>query len=346
MGEYLISVVVPIYRIEAYLEHCIRSLLGQTQPGIEIILVDDGSPDRCPQLCDRYAGEHDHILVIHQPNRGILAARRAGAAAASGKYVTFVDGDDWVEPELYAQVAAVIAQAAPDIISYGYSDVREGCAPVPVRQRIPAGLYRRAELESAVFPVMLSQPPFFSFGVLPSVCCKVFCRTLLLRALAEAPGEVRIGEDLAVSLPCMLCASSVFFCDLTGYCYRQNASSVVHTYDPRTAERTMLLLSHLHGQIAACAQPVLWPQLNDYALFMLKYCIDMLMKSDSLSREALEPLRALSLHPCVRAGLKQAPHWKLRIFIGLIRGRHLLLLRCIRRRQQRIRRARRAAGLD
>ncbi|MGN0996283.1 MAG: glycosyltransferase family 2 protein [Candidatus Ventricola sp.] len=340
MGEYLISVVVPIYRVEAYLEQCIRSLISQTLPGLEIILVDDGSPDGCPQICDRFAGEHRHIRVIHQPNGGILAARRAGVEAASGEYVTFVDGDDWVEPELYAQVAAIIDQAAPDIVSYGYSGVRDGCAPVPVRQRIPAGLYRRAELEASVFPVMLSQPPYFTFGVLPSLCCKVIRRPLLTQGLAAAPGEVRIGEDLAVSLPCMLRAESVFFCDLVGYGYRKNPSSVVHTYDPRTAERTALLLTHLSDQIAACAQPVLLPQLNDYALFMLEYCINTMMKSDSLSREALTPLRALTLHPCVCAGLKQAPHRKLRIFIRLIRGRHLLLLRCIRRRQQYIRKAR------
>ena len=346
MGEYLISVVVPIYRVEAYLEQCVRSLIDQTLPGIEIILVDDGSPDGCPQICDRFAGEHAHVRVIHQPNGGILAARRAGTAAASGEYVTFVDGDDWIEPELYAQVAAVIAQAAPDIVSYGYSEVYEGCAPVPVRQRISAGLYRRAELETAVFPVMLSQPPFFSFGVLPSLCCKAIRRPLLLQALAAAPGEVRIGEDLSVSLPCLLRAESVFFCDLTGYCYRQNPASVVHTYDPRTAERSALLLSHLREQITACAQSVLLPQLNDYALFLLEHCLNSLMRSDSLSREALEPLRTLSLHPCVRAGLRQAPHWRLRIFIGLIRGRCLLLLRCIRRHQQRIRRARSAAGRD
>lgn len=343
MDRYLISVVVPIYRVEDYLEQCVRSLVCQTQPGIEIILVDDGSPDGCPQLCDRLADGHSHIRVIHQRNGGILAARRAGAAAASGEYITFVDGDDWVEPELYAQVAAIIDQAAPDIISYGYSSIRDGCAPVPVRQRIGAGLYCRSDLEASVFPVMLSQPPYFSFGVLPSLCCKVIRRPLLLQELASAPDEVRIGEDLAVSLPCMLRAESVFFCDLTGYCYRQNPSSVVHTCDPRTAERSALLLDHLTERIAACQQPALARQLNDYAVFLLEYCLNSLMKGASLSRGTLTPLRALSYHPCVRAGLKQIPPGKLHIFVCLIRLRCLPLLRCIQRRQRRIRRARASA---
>lgn len=93
----LVSVIVPVYRTEEYLPRCIDSLLSQTYGKLEIILVDDGSPDNCPEICDRYAARDARIKVIHQKNGGIANARNVGLAAATGEYMTYVDSDDWVE---------------------------------------------------------------------------------------------------------------------------------------------------------------------------------------------------------------------------------------------------------
>ena len=93
----LVSVIVPVYRVEAYLPRCIESLLNQTYSNLEIILVDDGSPDSCPEMCDRYAQQDRRIRVIHQENGGIANARNVGLAASTGEYLTYVDSDDWVE---------------------------------------------------------------------------------------------------------------------------------------------------------------------------------------------------------------------------------------------------------
>ncbi len=95
----VISVIVPVYNVEPYLEECVRSIQNQSLREIEIILVDDGSPDNCPQMCDRYAGEDGRIRVIHQKNAGVSAARNAGLRAARGDYIAFVDSDDWVHPD-------------------------------------------------------------------------------------------------------------------------------------------------------------------------------------------------------------------------------------------------------
>ena len=93
------SIIVPIYNVEEYLERCISSLLRQTLQDIEIILVDDGSPDGCPAICDRYAAVDGRIRVIHKQNEGVSAARNDGLAAASGDWVIFCDSDDWMEPD-------------------------------------------------------------------------------------------------------------------------------------------------------------------------------------------------------------------------------------------------------
>jgi len=97
--EPLISVIVPVYNVEAYLKRCVECLLGQTYRNLEIILVDDGSPDNCPALCDAYGKQDGRIQVLHQKNAGLSGARNAGIGIAKGSYLAFVDSDDYVAPD-------------------------------------------------------------------------------------------------------------------------------------------------------------------------------------------------------------------------------------------------------
>ena len=96
-----ISIIVPIYKVEKYLEQCIESIIHQTYQNLEIILVDDGSPDKCPEICDDYAKKDKRIRVIHKTNSGLGAAYNTGLNAATGEYIGFVEPDDWIEPEMY-----------------------------------------------------------------------------------------------------------------------------------------------------------------------------------------------------------------------------------------------------
>ncbi|MFR7385271.1 MAG: glycosyltransferase family 2 protein [Anaerostipes sp.] len=94
--EELISIIVPIYKVEAYLDRCIESIVDQTYKNLEIILVDDGSPDGCPQICDNWKEKDDRIKVIHKENGGLSDARNAGMQIMTGTYVSYVDSDDWI----------------------------------------------------------------------------------------------------------------------------------------------------------------------------------------------------------------------------------------------------------
>lgn len=100
----LISIIVPIYGVEQYLEKCINSIINQTYRDLEIILIDDGSPDRCGEICDRYAQIDARIVVIHQKNQGVSAARNAGLDIARGEYIAFCDSDDYVAPNMYQRL--------------------------------------------------------------------------------------------------------------------------------------------------------------------------------------------------------------------------------------------------
>ena len=111
----LISVIVPIYKVEAYLDDCVRSIVAQTYPHLEIILVDDGSPDSCGSMCDAWAKRDARIKVIHKPNGGLSDARNAGLEIASGDFIAFVDSDDWIDPAMYEKMLSALLREEADI---------------------------------------------------------------------------------------------------------------------------------------------------------------------------------------------------------------------------------------
>ena len=110
-----ISVIVPVYKVEDYLNKCVDSVLAQTFSELELILVDDGSPDSCPALCDLAAQKDSRVRVIHKPNGGVSTARNAGLDAARGNWITFVDSDDWIAPEMCARLYETAVREAADI---------------------------------------------------------------------------------------------------------------------------------------------------------------------------------------------------------------------------------------
>lgn len=123
-----ISVIVPIFNVEKYLQRCIDSLLNQTLKDIEIILVDDGSPDNCPAMCDEYARQDSRVKVIHKKNEGLGFARNSGLSVANGKYVAFVDSDDYVAAEMYEKLLLTATNENLDTVYCGFSIVDScGC---------------------------------------------------------------------------------------------------------------------------------------------------------------------------------------------------------------------------
>ena len=115
-----VSIIVPIYNVEKYLDRCMQSLLNQTLKDIEIIMVDDGSPDRCPQMCDEYAKNDSRIKVVHKKNGGLGYARNSGLDVATGEYVAFIDSDDYTSTEAYETLYDEAKRGDFDIVYAGY----------------------------------------------------------------------------------------------------------------------------------------------------------------------------------------------------------------------------------
>lgn len=116
----LVSIVIPVYKVEEYLERCIASTVGQTYQNIEIILIDDGSPDRCPEICDAWARKDSRITVVHQANGGVSSARNAGLKISSGSYVLQLDSDDYIAPNTVATLVSVAKESNADVVICDY----------------------------------------------------------------------------------------------------------------------------------------------------------------------------------------------------------------------------------
>ncbi len=125
MKQALISIVIPVYKVEPYLSKCIDSILAQTYTNLEIILVDDGSPDNCPKICDEYAKLDNRIIVIHKENGGLSDARNAGIRIVTGEYIGFVDSDDYIDAKMYEILAQKITKYEADISICSYIKIFE-----------------------------------------------------------------------------------------------------------------------------------------------------------------------------------------------------------------------------
>lgn len=215
-----ISIIIPIYRVEQYLYACVDSVLCQTFRNFEVILVDDGSPDGCPGLCDEYAKKDARVQVIHKANGGLSDARNTGLQLASGEYVLFLDGDDyWDDPGTLACFADRLQKTGADILNFSYKKVYEDSdEQKPYFINIP----------DMPFPADLTaQLRYLSDNGLyiASAWTKVIRRNLLDGL------EFRMGvysEDIEWCAALLTRAASVDFICRDFYCYRQRPASITH----------------------------------------------------------------------------------------------------------------------
>lgn len=221
----LVSVIVPIYGIERYIGICIESILNQTYTNLEIILVDDGSPDRCPEICDLYASKDHRIRVIHKKNGGLVSARKAGIIAATGKYVGYVDGDDWIGAGFYESLVSAMKSCDADMVCAGQSrDLFE--KSFSFCDIITSGLYEGEKLNK-LQKGMMSYGKFHRVGISTYVWNKLFRREIVLQHQLNVDERISIGEDAAVTYPALMDCKRVYVTDNCAYHYRQREDSML-----------------------------------------------------------------------------------------------------------------------
>ncbi len=247
MRQPLISIIVPIYNVEPFLEECINSLISQSYSNLEIILIDDGSTDNCPCICDRYREKDSRIIVVHKENGGLVSARKAGIIVANGEYVSFVDGDDFVANNHYQQIVNAILLYGADIITTDLSLYFDGIVNSNL-QPLRYEYLDKEGIQDFILPNMISGDKYFTFNIFPSVCTKCIKKEIVIKYLMMVPDSIVMGEDAALSYPCIKNANSICHIEETGYMYRMRNSSISRSYDSLLLDRIQCLIDYLCEQ--------------------------------------------------------------------------------------------------
>ncbi len=246
MEKIKVSVIVAIYNVETYLKKCVDSIISQKYKEIEIILVNDGSSDDSELICEKYQKIDKRIKVINQSNKGLVAARQEGAKIATGEYVLFVDGDDWIEEDMiHKMIEPIIKNKNIDMVvcnfSYDYKQYS-----VQNNWKISKGLYKKQKIEEEIVPNLI-----YPRIVPSSVCCKLIRKKIVDDNIYRINRNIEIGEDTIMTTLSVLDCRNMYLLDSKPlYHYRQNENSMTKKYKKEYFAKTLTLVDNLKTEVS------------------------------------------------------------------------------------------------
>lgn len=271
--EELISIIVPIYNVEKYIHRCVDSIINQTYKNLEIILVDDGSRDGCGIICDQYAELDHRVTVVHKSNAGLGYARNSGLDVATGEYVTFVDGDDYIGPAHIETMYSLIRETCTDTCIAGHTKVYANRNEEHVN--VCAGIVFRNDVKEQILPRMCGANAYGGDYIEMSVCMVMFSNKIIQQGHLRFRSERDyISEDLVFDLDYYPLSRGVCVSDLIDYYYCDNAGSLTTKYKPERFEMevalrdTVLQRASLLGIEEQCVS-----RLDNTLLAIARYCI-------------------------------------------------------------------------
>lgn len=323
-----ISIIVPVYNVEAVLERCLNSILAQTKKEIEIILVDDGSTDQSGRICDLYAQKDERIRVLHKSNGGLTSAWKAGANAARGTYLGFVDSDDWIDEDMYERMWKSAVTYDSDVVICGL--VFEYEVPGMDRREEISGFekeyYDRKDLEK-LYPSLLNDGRFFGRMLQPARVTKLYRRTLVEQNLFLCKDEVTVGEDMQLTLPVLLDARNLSVVrGFYPYHYWFNQKSMTGKYDPNYLEKIKIMEKRLKAISREKDVHDFEPQImNDFLSLAVMGLKNGVVRNPEGRSSAIRLIKKYCRDDAVREALKQHTMDKLPItikgFLWLMRGK-------------------------
>ena len=226
--EPLLSVLIPVYNVEQYIENCLESILNQEYTNLEIICVDDGSTDSSGQILNRYSKKDLRVQVIHKENKGLVNTRKVAISVASGEYVTCVDSDDWIEKNMFRDMIDFAVLYDADIVTSGC--IREYTQGRSIDGDLfKPGLYEGKKLTEEFKSRMMEKDVGFLQNVKTTIWGKLYKTELLRKYQNQVEDYVNVGEDAAVVYPCLLNAMKIYVSGNNYYHYIIRQSSVSTT---------------------------------------------------------------------------------------------------------------------
>lgn len=290
-----VSVIVPVYNAEKYLQECVDSILNQTLSDLELILVDDGSTDSSPALCDHYAVQDTRVKVIHKPNGRAASARNAGLRTATGEYVTFVDSDDWISPDMYEKML----QTGADITLCDY--VRfQGEKEFPFTQpNVAAGFYNKAQIREKIYPHLVMDG--IEYPITISNWAMLIKRDIIVKNQLSYREDILISEDAPFGSEVLYCADS--FAYLKGerfYHYRMTEGSASKTYKPWWWDSSLKINEETESFFSKCEDYDFTQQIKSNMFYLARAEICYILCNRKLSRkEQDKKVQTVMDHPRV-----------------------------------------------
>ncbi|WP_239391169.1 glycosyltransferase family 2 protein [Cloacibacillus sp. An23] len=300
---------MPVYKTEKYLEQCVQSIIAQSFKDFELILVDDGSPDNCPHICDKYAESDSRIYVIHKINGGLVSARQAGVAIATGKYVVCVDSDDWIDNNYLEKFAEIIYTYGVDIVCCGATWIynnRKVQRPIPMQ----IGLYDQTDIEKKIYPQLIESKRGVYFA--PSLWAKAFRRTIYQQQQLLVDSYVSVGEDHACVKPCIYRAQSLYILPDCLYNYRQNMTSMTKNKKPFDWNGPRIIGQHFERQIDMNQYDFQSQVYRNVVHNLFNVCVSQFNRDDKYTIIALDIRKQISSpyyrHAIIKSSFKR--YWK------------------------------------
>ena len=283
-SDLKVSVIVPVYGEAEYLPSCIESIQKQTYKNLEIILVDDGSPDSCPTICDYYAKKDKRIRVVHKINSGLVEARKTGIRLASGYYVIYVDGDDEIVTNYIEKLVKIAKDNDVDVVADGFCKSING-KRTKYLNSLEVGRYNKNEMKAKIYPYMISCCGFYSFGIFTYIWGKLFKRKNLVSNQLSVPSQLIIGEDSSCIYPLLFDVKSIFITDVCGYIYRQRTGSLLRLKknDSSMLMRLKLCYNYLRNRFYEMKVfDIMRNQLNNYIISQMLMLSDCIVELDPI----------------------------------------------------------------
>ena len=239
--DAMISIIVPVYNVELYLNTCLDSIRAQTYRNFEVVLVDDGSTDSCGIICDEYSNRDDRFKVIHKKNGGLMSAWKKGLEYAKANLIMFIDSDDWVEKNTLEIFYNEYLKTKAEVICCSFFHSFKN-KDIPDDHTVKPGFYNKKRIENEIFPVLINDGKPLSRGVRICRWAKLINKELLVNNLFWTDYQITIGEDLNIMFPIILETSSIdILSEQYLYHYRSNDTSIMKKVSPEMFSKVELL---------------------------------------------------------------------------------------------------------
>ena len=229
--DILISVIVPVYNAEQFIDRAVQSVLCQMDGSVELILVNDGSSDSSGTICDNYAAMNANVHVIHKENGGTSTAKNMGIQIAKGRYITFMDSDDYLDSAAYAEIRTVIEKYTPDCIDFGWRYISNGKPMPPAFHKLPKNILLGEDfLTEQILPPLLNLRHDTDHFIFDFCCNKLFCADIIRKNSILFDADKKVWEDRTFLLRCLRYSTTYFAMDRCFYNYVDIPGSLSRRY--------------------------------------------------------------------------------------------------------------------